>query len=668
MTSSLQKEPVDSHKAKSKLPVIAIAGNPNAGKTTLFNALTGLRAKTSNFPGTTIECRTSRTKFGEEAVELLDLPGLYSLNDCSDEERLARDALTGQVEETEKPSGIIVVADATNLERNLYLASQILELNLPVVVALTMMDLADRDNISIDTEALSRELGCPMVPIDGRAGKNLDQLREECERMLKGQVASASMPERLQYACNCNSCPFKAHFDWTQEVCDKCVHTDDQSPSEKSFAIDRMLTHPVTGFLAFVSVMLSFFFLVFYIAQFPMDWIDGLFAHTGTFVSEHLPEGDLNSLLVEGIIGGVGGMLVFLPQICILFFFLTLLEDTGYLARAAFVMDRLMRRVGLPGKAFVPMLSAHACAIPGIMATRSIEDKRDRLVTILVLPLLTCSARIPVYAMVCALLFPHDPMLAAITFAGAYALGGVVALVMAFLLRRSILPGETRPLVLELPSYKIPSIRNALLMALDRARIFVRKAGTVIMLISVILRTASTYPKSDPPEEVAQMLEEAKRTNNDALMEEASRLESHHALANSVAGQMGQAIEPVIEPLGFDWQIGVGVISSFAAREVIVSTLSIVYGVGEDAVDDDPDSLYEKLRASKRSDGSPVFTTATCLSLLVFYVLAMQCLPTQVVTKRETGSWKWAVLQFGYMTVLAYLAALATYQGVLLFA
>nr|MBC8350320.1 ferrous iron transporter B [Verrucomicrobiota bacterium] len=403
------------------------------------------------------------------------------------------------------------------------------------------------------------------------------------------------------------------------------------------------------------------------IAQCAMGWIAGLFAHTGSFVSQPLTQGDLNRLLVEGVIGGVGGMLVFLPQICILFFSLTLLEDTGYLARAAFVMDRLMRRVGLPGKAFVPMLSAHACAIPGIMATRGIEDKRDRLVTILVLPLLTCSARIPVYAMVCALLFPSEPMMAALTFTGAYALGGIVALVMAFVLRRTILPGETRPLVLELPRYKMPSIRNAFLMAFDRAGIFVRRAGTVIMLISILLWAASTYPKSDPTASVSQMFEKAERTNDEAMAKEASRLQAQHAFANSFAGRLGQAIEPVIAPLGFDWQIGVGVISSFAAREVIVSTLSIVYGVGSDAGEEDPDSLYDALRASKRSDGSPVFTTATCLSLLVFYVLAMQCLPTQVVTRRETGSWKWAALQFGYMTILAYFAAFATYQGLLLF-
>jgi ferrous iron transport protein B len=379
-------------------------------------------------------------------------------------------------------------------------------------------------------------------------------------------------------------------------------------------------------------------------------------------VGKFLPEGDLKSLLVDGVIGGVGGMLVFLPQICILFFFLTLLEDTGYLARAAFVMDRLMRRVGLPGKAFVPMLSSHACAIPGIMATRGIEDKRDRLVTILVLPLLTCSARIPVYAMVCALLFPDQPMYAAIAFAGAYSLGGIAALVMAFVFRRTILPGETRPLVLELPSYKMPSIRNALLMAIDRAGIFIRKAGTVIMVISILLWTASTYPKSEPPAEVTEMLLQAEQTNDDDLRKEASKLESKHAFANSAAGRMGKAIEPVIEPLGFDWQIGVGIVSSFAAREVIVSTLSIIYGVGGDAAEEDPSSLYDNLRASKRSDGSPVYTTATCMSLLVFYVLAMQCLPTQAITRRETGSWKWAAFQFGYMTVLAYLAALITYQ------
>jgi ferrous iron transport protein B len=289
------------------------------------------------------------------------------------------------------------------------------------------------------------------------------------------------------------------------------------------------------------------------------------------------------------------------------------------------------------------------------------------LVTILVLPLLTCSARIPVYAMVCALLFPDQPMYAALAFAGAYSLGGIAALVMAFVFRRTILPGETRPLVLELPGYKMPSVRNALLMAIDRAGIFIRKAGTVIMVISILLWTASTYPKSEPPAEVTEMLLQAEQTNDDDLRKEASKLESKYAFANSAAGRMGKAIEPVIEPLGFDWQIGVGIVSSFAAREVIVSTLSIIYGVGGDAAEEDPNSLYDNLRESKRSDGSPVYTTATCMSLLVFYVLAMQCLPTQAVTRRETGSWNWAIFQFGYMTVLAYLAALITYQTLTFF-
>ncbi|MCC7409220.1 MAG: ferrous iron transporter B, partial [Phycisphaeraceae bacterium] len=364
-----------------------------------------------------------------------------------------------------------------------------------------------------------------------------------------------------------------------------------------------------------------------------------------------------------------GGMLVFLPQIGILFFFLALLEDTGYLARAAFVMDRLMRRVGLPGKAFVPLLSAHACAIPAIMSARVIEDKRDRLVTILVLPLMTCSARIPVYAMVTALLFPGQPLRASLLFTGAYALGILAAIAVAFALKRTILPGQPRPLVLELPGYKVPSLRNALLSMLDRSLVFVKNAGTMILVISVILWARATYPKSDPPAESlamqtqAQVLEQSGQTEAaQSLAAHADQLAAQHSLAHSAAGRLGRFVEPVLAPLGFDWQIGVGVVSSLAAREVIVSTLAIIYGVGADAADENPTSLYDTLRQATRSDGSPVFTTATCLSLLVFYVLAMQCLPTQAVTKRETRSWKWPIFQFAYMTVLAYAAALITYQ------
>jgi ferrous iron transport protein B len=448
----------------------------------------------------------------------------------------------------------------------------------------------------------------------------------------------------------------------------KCLSGTPRSLGRQTERIDRVLTHPVGGTVAFGGVMLAVFSMIFWIAQYPMDWIEAFFLAAGSVVNRVIPAGDLRSLVVDGAIGGVGGVLVFLPQIAILFFFLSLLEDPGYLSRAAFVMDRLMRRVGLPGKAFVPMLSAHACAIPAVMSTRIIEDWRDRLVTILVVPLLTCSARIPVYAMVIALLFPHQPLLAGLCFTGAYSLGIVAALLMALLFKRSILPGETRPLVMELPGYKLPSLRTALLGTLDRVMIFLRKAGTVILFISILLWALASFPTSAPPAEVAaltaqaeQLVQAGQTAEASTLLYQAESLTRQSRLANSVAGRLGQFIEPAIRPLGFDWQIGVGILSSFAAREVIVSTLAIVYGVG-DVTDENPRSLHDALRAAKRSDGSPVFGLATCISLLVFYVLAMQCLPTQVIVRRETGGWRWPLFQLAYMTVLAYTAALVAYQ------
>jgi ferrous iron transport protein B len=361
-----------------------------------------------------------------------------------------------------------------------------------------------------------------------------------------------------------------------------------------------------------------------------------------------------------------------LPQICILFFALSILEDTGYLARAAFVMDKIMRRFGLPGKAFVPMLSAHACAIPAIMSTRVIENPRDRLVTILITPLMACSARIPVYAMVTALIFPNSPLKAGLVFTGAYAFGVVTALVMALIFKGTILPGGSKPLMIELPQYRMPGLRVALLHTFDRAKIFVKQAGTIILAISLILWALSYYPKSAPPAAAVAMTEQAAQLEKigdtanvakaDELKDEAGRLTAQHSLQNSFAGKIGHVIEPVIAPLGYDWQIGIGIFSSFAAREVIVSTLAIVYGVGEDAAEHNQGSLYDSLRRAKRSDGTPIFNTATCASLLVFYILAAQCLSTTAVVRRETGGWKWPLFQIAYMTGLAYFAALIVYQ------
>ncbi|HUJ72120.1 MAG TPA: ferrous iron transport protein B [Verrucomicrobiae bacterium] len=641
---------------------LVLAGNPNGGKTTLFNALTGLRAQTANYPGTTVERRVGHFTMQDETIEVIDLPGFYDLQATSEEERVAVNVITGRSPRTGKPDAAIVVADAMNLSRSLFLVSQIVEMKLPVVVALNMMDLAEAAGIRIDARKLARALGCPVIPLVARTGRGLGELRRAIQ-----QLKTLTAPAPSLVTCTaCGDCRFKTRYAWTDAITDGCVEHSPRATHPWTERLDAVLTHPVIGVLVFFGVMLGVFFLIFRIAHIPMDLIDVLFTNLGSWIEQRMPAGDLRSLLVKGVIGGMGGMLVFLPQICILFFCLSLLEDTGYLARAAFVMDRLMRRVGLPGKAFVPLLSAHACAIPAIMASRVIEDKRDRLVTILVLPLVSCSARIPVYSMLAALLFAHDAWKAALVFSGAYTLGLVMAIVAALALKHTILKGETHPLVLELPSYKLPSLRTAILMMLDRAWVFIRKAGTVILLISIALWALATYPKSAPPPEAIALQEQAAKLTGpsaDELQEQASWLISHSALANSAAGRLGHWIEPAIRPLGFDWQIGIGIISSFAAREVVVSTLAVVYGVGEDAAEKNPESLYDSLRRAQRSNGTKVFTTATCASLLVFYVLAMQCLATQAITRRETNSFKWPVFQLGYMTVLAYLASVIVYQG-----
>jgi len=646
---------------------LALVGNPNAGKTTLFNALTGLRAKTANFPGTTVERKVGRLHLDHKQIVVVDLPGLYSLDSQSPDEKLASDALQGKLEHT-APNAALVVVDATNLERNLFLASQVLELKCPVVVALNMMDMARRDGIRIDVAKLRDELGCVVVPVSARNGEGIDELKLELNRLVAG-----AMPEAVDHVdphcAGCTGCTFQARYEWTEQISTRVMDAAIIQRSKWTDKLDDYFTHPVIGVAVFLGVMLGLFGLIFWAAQIPMELIDHLFAGIQTWTSAKLPSGDIQSLVSDGVVGGVGGILVFLPQICILFFALSLLEDTGYLSRAAFVMDKIMRKLGLPGKAFVPLLSAHACAIPAIMSTRVIENPRDRLVTILVTPLMACSARIPVYAMVTALLFPHSPLKAAIVFTAAYAVGVIAALGMAVIFRKTILPGESKPLMIELPPYRVPALRVALLHTYDRAKIFVKQAGTIILAISLVLWALSYYPKSSPPAAAVAMTAQAAQfqktgdTNQAAqLLDTADRLTAQNSLQNSFAGKIGHVIEPVIAPLGYDWQIGIGIISSFAAREVIVSTLAIVYGVGKDAADNNQSSLYSTLRQAKRTDGTPIFNTATCASLLVFYILAAQCLSTTAVVRRETNSWKWPLFQIAYMTGLAYFAALIVYQ------
>lgn len=633
--------PQDTH-SPERAPVIALIGNPNTGKTTLFNALTGLQVKTANYPGTTVECRHARLQGEKNHVTLLDLPGIYSLSSESPEEKIVLDLL---LQRATPPSGVqpspngrildgmVLVIDALRLERSLFMATQLREFNVPIAMALNKMDLAAKRGIHIDPAKLEQETGLPVIPISAKLGDGLPEL---IQTILTEHMGAPPSPAPAPCEV-CAGCPFQSGFAWSCRVAETCMHRPPKSRSIRSEMADRILTHPFGGWMAFAAVMMGLFYLVFHLAEIPMELIEGLFGDIGAWLNTRLPEGWLRSLLVDGIIGGVGGILVFLPQIAILFFLLALLEDTGYLARAALVVDRFMRKIGLPGKAFVPLLSAHACAIPAIMATRVIENPKDRLLTILIAPLMSCAARIPVYTMLIALLFPNDPLRAALTFLAAYFIGLATALGVAWLFRRTLFRGESAPLLLELPDFHIPSLRTALRAMLERSWIFIQQAGTIILLISMILWALAYFPRPDA--------------------------EATDALEQSYAGQVGRFMEPVIKPLGYDWQIGIGLITSLAAREVIVPTLSVVYGVGNNDEDEEiSPSLLNTLRSATRGDGTPVFTVATCLSLLVFYILAAQCLPTQVVTRRETNSWRWPIFQFAYMNTLAYVAALIVYQ------
>jgi ferrous iron transport protein B len=430
------------------------------------------------------------------------------------------------------------------------------------------------------------------------------------------------------------------------------------------------------GLLVFLGVMAGMFWILFELATVPMDLIEATFEHLGGWIEAGLPAGPVRDLLVDGVVAGVAGTVVFLPQICLLFFLISLLEDTGYLARAAFVMDRLLCRFGLPGQAFVPLLSSHACALPGIMATKLIPDRKDRLATILVAPFMSCSARLPVYVLITTLLFRDRPMFAGLAFAGCYLLGATAALLSAFLARRTVLKGRSRPMVLELPSYKMPSLRSALFTSFDQGLGFLRKAGTFILGICIVMWWLSAYPQSPPPEsalelrqEATQLLEstpepvsEEVQARVQELRNEAAFEEAQYSQRYSFAGRLGRTFEPVLAPLGYDWQLTVGVLTSFLAREVFVSTMAVLL-VGDEELDVEDSGVIERIRTARRDDGSPLFTPATSASLLVFFVLAMQCLPTLAVTRRETDSWKWTAVQLGYMSGLAYVCAFLTFHG-----
>lgn len=647
-----------------ELPRVALLGNPNTGKTTLFNRLCGVLSKTANFPGTTTRARVGRCQAGEVALEIIDLPGVYRLSLGLPESRVCRAALQGEGG-GRRPDLAVVVLDATNLQRNLILLAELADMGVPAVAALNMVDLAQRRGLSFDVARLSALLGCPVIPVVARRGDGLAELRET----LLEQLGFGKRPAPLPAKARLDPAAFPSHEEWADRVISdgvggrRAVGAAFDTLTER---LDQAFTHPLLGSLVFLGVMTGLFWVLFVLASVPMDLIEATFGHLGEWTASVVPPGDIRDLLVQGVIGGIAGSVVFLPQICLLFFLLSLLEDTGYLARAAFVMDRILCRFGLPGHAFVPLLSSHACAVPGIMSTTLIPDRQDRLTTILVAPLMSCSARVPVYVFLTTLLFADSALLAGLAFAGCYLLGATAALLTAAVTRRTILKGPSRPMVLELPSYKTPSLRNAFLMAFHQGVSFLRTAGTVIMAICLVMWWLSAYPRSEPPAESVALRQQAEALAGqpervEELTREADLLEARHAQANSFAGRIGRAVQPVFAPLGYDWQLTVGVLTSFLAREVFVSTMAVLLEAGSDDVESE--GVLSRIRLARRDNGEPIFTRATAASLLVFFVLAMQCLSTLVVTRRETGSWRWAALQLGYMTSLAYLFALVTYQG-----
>jgi ferrous iron transport protein B len=634
----------------------ALAGNPNAGKTTLFNALTGMRQKVANYPGVTVERKIGIWHPDGEAVDLIDLPGLYSLDATSIDEQIAREVLSGSSPGIETPEIVIAVVDVTNLERNLYLVTQLLEQGSKVVVALTMVDVFENEGHLIDVAKFSKLIGQPVVEVDARTGRGLTELAQAAAELAKSEAVS---PAGLK-AGDADTNPIFRRYAFISDVVQKVVRHNDLAAHRTTEKIDKVLTHRVFGLLILLGILLVVFQAVFSWATVPMDLLDQGFGALGDGARAVLPDGILADLVADGIIAGVGGVLVFLPQILLLFLFISILEDSGYMARAAFLLDRLMSGVGLHGKAFLPLISSFACAIPGIMATRTIEDRRDRFATIMIAPFMSCSARLPVYTLMIAAFFAGQTVfgfisLGAVLMLGMYLLGIVAAIVAAFVLKRTLLKAPPPPFIMEMPPYRRPNLRTVLQNVFERSWLFVKRAGTVILAISIVLWALTYFPRTEGTSD-------AFTRSADETAEAVTVTAEGSQLEQSYAGMLGHTIEPVIAPLGFDWKIGVALIASFAAREVLVSTLSIIYNVGKDA-DAESESLVGAIRDAKRPDGTLVWTPLTAITLMVFFVLAIQCMSTVAVVRRETNSWSWTLFMVGYMTVLAYAAAFVTYQG-----
>lgn len=658
---------------------IVLAGNPNSGKTTLFNAFTGMNQKISNLPGTTIEKKTGQFTTDGFKIHITDLPGTYSIHPKGEDELISVGYLT---DPQDSPIDLVVfVADAGNLSRNLLLFTQVADLGYPMVLALNMTDLAEKKGISINIAELSKQLGVLVCSINARNENGLNALKNA---ILKTDSAhqkmfftpTDSVPDyrtylkkhiQLLHTTNKDSVEQNqkdistetvARYKEIDEILATCLHKDEKKNKNLTQRIDAVLLHPVYGFIAFYCTLFILFQFIFKVAEYPMNWIETLFALTSEGLKNNLPKGMLSSLLTDGIIPGIGGVVVFLPQIIILFALLAVLEDSGYMTRVSFITDRLMRKFGLNGKSVVPLIGGMACAIPSIMASRNIENKKDRLITILVTPLMSCSARLPVYTLLLSLMFigKEDNTwidIRGLILLGMYLLGFIVALLFAFLFKLILKQKEKSFFILELPDYRKPRLKNILLTVKEKSGDFVFNAGKIIIVVSIVLWFLASYGPTGSFDAIDQ------KYNSYTLADKETKIQSEK-LEKSYAGILGKAIEPAIRPLGYDWKIGIALITSFAAREVFVGTIATIYSVGDA---DDEKTLSAVLSEQKRAEtGEPLYSFATILSLLVFYAFAMQCFSTLAVTYRETRSIKWPIVQFTYMSAFAWLMSFIVFQ------